>query len=67
MAGATYLCQIGCHVDCAHGLPCLVFRYDAEHPHPPRHIADAGDGTLHEWRGSKGKGRCEISTVPDDA
>lgn len=31
------------------GLPCLVFRSDAAHPHPPKHIAAGEDGVLHEW------------------
>jgi hypothetical protein len=31
------------------GLPCLVWRYDTDHPHPPKHLAIDDDGRLHEW------------------
>lgn len=64
MAGAVYICQLGCDSTCRHGLVCEVFRSDAEHPHPPKHIGVTDDGkTIHEWRG-KGTGKCVESPVP---
>lgn len=65
MSGATYICQIGCMCDCRHGVPCVIFRVDAEHPHPKRHIGFDSDGMAHEWRGDKGKGRCDVSAVDE--
>lgn len=68
MSGAIYICAIGCMSDCAHGLPCMVYASDAEHPHPKRHIAyDADDDKIHEWRGWKGRGKCEITDSPQEA
>lgn len=69
MAGATYVCAIGCLVDCPHGLPCLIFRVDSEHPHPTKrgrgqHIAaDPTTGAMHEWNGDAG--RCTITKEED--
>jgi len=64
MARATYLCQIGCLGECRHKIPCMVFRSDEDHPHPPKHIGWDGQ-MLHEWVG-KATGKCTISSPPED-
>ena len=71
MPGAVYLCNLGvCDADCAHGVPCVVWRTDAEHPHPTHrgrlaHIGyDPDAGLNHEWDGKAG--RCRTSTPPEE-
>jgi hypothetical protein len=65
MAGAIYICQLGCDSTCRHKLPCVVFRTDAEHPHPPKHVGVDDDQMIHEWVG-KGTGRCVVSAPRDE-
>lgn len=43
------------------GHPCVVFRSDAEHPHPPKHIAVDDEGRYHQW--ADGDTACQI-TIP---
>lgn len=69
MAGASYVCQIGCMTECEHGEPCAIYMFDREHPHPterghPAHVAWDGELT-HEWRGEHG--RCRTNPSPEES
>lgn len=64
MAGATYICVLGCMAECPHRehVPCVVMFFDQAKRHPEKHIGD--DGTmLHEW---KEGGRCKKVPYPID-
>lgn len=69
MPRAVYLCTIGCMADCRHGLPCVIFMIDAEHPHPMHrgheaHVAVDDDGMVHSWDGKAG--RCRIEPLEEE-
>jgi len=62
MSGIAYICDLGgCDAQCRHGHVCGVWRSDAEHPHPAKHVGYDNDADeIHEWIG-KGTGKCLIT------